>query len=388
MEDLVKRPGARVCRPKREGPLRILMLVTHEDISGPIPKISPLLAQGIREAGSVLEVGHWSRHSDSESLLAKLFGRVKDLLQIRARFSHAPFDVLFVQTSHTWLTLARDIPLVLTCRMHGRPIALMFHGSRYEPLLTSPLSLFSLATRLLISLVDGVFLLSSEEQRQWRRIMPRGRFYIVSNPFVRSAEAPLSRPDDGLDGSHDELLYVGRLMEEKGVFDLVSAIAYLESDRDVHLRLVGGGPHADRLRRYVLERGLGDRVQLCGYVSGDALWALYASADLFVLPTYWKEGFPTVLAEAMSMGLPIVTTPVRGAVDHLQDGVNAVFVPPRDPLELAAVIACLLDDPSLRHSMSKNNRERVADFDPTTVARAYVDGLTDVVEACRRRSPS
>lgn len=374
---------------RRERPLRVLMLVTHEGIAGPIPTISPLLAEGMREAGCMLEVDHWSRHSDCESLMAKFLGRPWDLLRIRARYSRSPFDVLFVQTSHDWFTLARDIPLVLACRMRGRSIVLMFHGSRYEPLLASPLSPFSLATRLLVSRVDGVFVLSSEEQRQWQRLMPRGRFYVVSNPFHQSTEASLSHPrHSGSDGDPYELLYVGRLLEEKGVFDLVSALPHICPERDVRLRLAGAGADAERLRTLVLERNLGDRVEFCGYVRGDDLWALYSSADVLVLPTYWKEGFPTVLAEAMSVGLPIVTTPVRGAADHLKEGVNAAFVPPRNPPKLAAAVTRLLDDPALRRSMSENNRERLADFDPTTVALAYVDGLIDIVDARKRRESS
>jgi glycosyltransferase involved in cell wall biosynthesis len=362
------------------------MLAPPVTVPGPIPTIARLLARGMREAGCTVEIAPWGRHSDGESAVAKAWGRIGEVLAARQRCRGATWDALLVHTSHDWKTLARDIPLVLACRGQARAIVLVVHGSRYEPLVAARLAPFSLATRLLVRLVDGVFVLSSEEQRHWSRLLPGRRFFVVANPFVGPAEPTLAPgPGAGGPGAADrrarfELLYVGRLIEEKGAHDLVSAVARLGPSREVRLRLAGAGPDAERLRRRVAELGLGDRVELCGRVTGAALWDLYASADVCVLPTYWKEGFPTVLAEAMSAGLPIVTTPIRGAVDHLEDGVNAVFVPPKDPRALAAAIGDLLDDPARRAAMSRNNRAKVADFDPAVVARTYVDRLREIVE--------
>ena len=364
-----------------DGQLRVLMLAPPATVPGPIPTIARLLAQGMRESGSVVEIAPWGQHADGGSAIATAWRRVEEVRTARQRCRSAAWDVLFVHTSHDWKTLARDVPLVLACRAHVRSIVLMMHGSRYEPLVVARHAPFSLATRSLVGLVDGVFVLSSEEQRQWSRLLPGRRFCVVANPFVIPTQPSLA-PGRGAQGrrARFELLYVGRLIEEKGAYDLVSAVAHLGPSRDVRLRLAGTGPDAERLRGRVAALGLGERVEFCGRVTGAALWELYASADVCVLPTYWKEGFPTVLAEAMSAGLPIVTTPVRGAVDHLEDGVNAVFVPPRDPRALAAAIGDLLDDPARRTAMSRNNRSKVAEFDPAVVARPYVDRLREIAQ--------
>lgn len=73
----------------------------------------------------------------------------------------------------------------------------------------------------------------------------------------------------------------------------------------------------------------------------------YQRADIFVLPG-WSEGFPTVVAEAMDVGLLIVRAREQGMADHLAKRVNALLVPPRDPPGLAAAIDRLLEDASLR----------------------------------------
>src|SRR5205823_173848 len=106
---------------------------------------------------------------------------------------------------------------------------------------------------------------------------------------------------------------------------------------------------------------------LPGYLAGAELEAAYREATLFVFPS-WVEGFPTVLAEAMDAGLPIVTTRIRGAADHLVAGENALFVEPRDVSALVDAILTLLDDRDLAARMSAANRRRIGIFEPRVVA--------------------
>ena len=119
-------------------------------------------------------------------------------------------------------------------------------------------------------------------------------------------------------------------------------------------------------------------MQMLGHVSGPDLARCYEEADALVLPSY-REGFPTVLLEAMSAGLPIVTTALRGAVDRLEEGVNALFVPPRRPDLLAEALGRILSDGDLRASMAANNLAKIKEFAPEAVAPQYVAILENVV---------
>jgi glycosyltransferase involved in cell wall biosynthesis len=116
-----------------------------------------------------------------------------------------------------------------------------------------------------------------------------------------------------------------------------------------------------------------------GHLSGDALWREYSDADVFALPTRWPEGFPTVLAEAMDAGLPIVTTPIRGAADHLVPGEHALFVEPGDVSRLADALITLLEDPDLRERMGSANQRRLGLFEPSAVAADYLQALESIV---------
>jgi glycosyltransferase involved in cell wall biosynthesis len=168
----------------------------------------------------------------------------------------------------------------------------------------------------------------------------------------------LFRPDGPAEprepGRH-RLLVVSRLVERKGIGNVITALAEVPGTELV----VAGGPPAGRLdedpevRRLaaLAERlGLGGRVHLRGQVAPRDLPALYRSADLVVCVP-WYEPFGIVPLEAMACGVPVVASAVGGLVDSVVDGVTGVHVPPRRPDLLAPALAGLLADPARRAAL-------------------------------------
>lgn len=353
------------------GNMRILMLTAYEGIEGPLPKLAPLMIDGMRELGCEVVTAPWSRRREDESVLEKLCGRSRDLWTIVRRLSEDPFDVLLVTTTHDWPALLRDMPLIaLTARM--RLVRVMhLHGSMVDRITGGDARLMKACTSWLVRRCDAVLVLSEEEREKWSRLYPATRVEVVVNPFRPPPEARdlVARES----GEPPVLLFVGRLIREKGVFDLLDAAAMLPAEPCFRVRIAGGGVCEPAIRERIEELGLQERVELVGYVRGRALSDLYRSADAFVLPTYFGEGFPTVIAEAMSYGLPVVTTPIRGAADLLKEDENVLFVPPRRPRKLADVLASLLSDPDLRAAMGQRNRMKVMEFAPERVVPRYVE---------------
>jgi glycosyltransferase involved in cell wall biosynthesis len=220
--------------------------------------------------------------------------------------------------------------------------------------------------------------LSSEELASFRPLASHTRLEVVSNPFVPLAgtqNAERARPAT----SSGRLLFVARLLPAKGVFDVLDALSLLLGRRKAHLVIAGAGPAEPELERRVAARNLESAVTLAGHLPPASLARKYAEADVFVLPTYHPvEGFPTVIAEAMGAGLPIVTTRMRGITDHLADEVNALFVPARDPEAIAVAVEKLLADDGLRERMREANLQAVKAFAPDRVARAYLEALRRV----------
>jgi len=235
-----------------------------------------------------------------------------------------------------------------------------------------------LASRVLVGACDAALVLSQEEKREWSAFYPAGRFEVVANPFVAEPVQAASAPARAGSGVRT-LLFVGRRMPEKGVLDLVQAVALASATVPCKLLVAGDGPSASAMMEMAEQLGIADNVEMLGHVSGPNLARCYEEADALVLPSY-REGFPTVLLEAMSAGLPIVTTALRGAVDRLEEGVNALFVPPRRPDLLAQALARILSDSHLRALMAANNLAKIKEFAPDVVAPQYLAILESVVD--------
>ena len=157
------------------------------------------------------------------------------------------------------------------------------------------------------------------------------------------------------------IVYVGRMDREKGVFDLVESGKYICNERpDVSFIFVGKGRDLDRLKQKTKKMGLEDRFKFLGQVEKNRLVEIYQDADIFVFPSY-HEGLPAVVLEAMSCGLPVIATDVRGNQDLISAGENGILVPPRSPSEIAKAITTLIEDEKLKEKLGKNARKTIED---------------------------
>ncbi len=139
------------------------------------------------------------------------------------------------------------------------------------------------------------------------------------------------------------LLSIGRLEEQKGIDDLLTAFATVARQfPQSHLVLVGDGPDRQKLELCSVSLGLKNRVRFLGRRTD--VPQLLAGADLFVLASRW-EGMPNVVLEAMASGLPVVSTRVEGTTELLAEGQTGWLVPANDPAALAERIAAVLASP-------------------------------------------
>jgi glycosyltransferase involved in cell wall biosynthesis len=175
------------------------------------------------------------------------------------------------------------------------------------------------------------------------------------------------------------VLFVGRLVERKGVSHLVDAVSLLRSGVDVRLVIVGDGPERARIESRVREQGLDGRVAVRGRVSEAELQAAYAAADAFVLPAVMDrrgdtEGLGVVLLEAMNHRVPVIASAIGGITDIVEDGVSGLLVPPGDATALAAALERLARVPDLSVSLGDAGYRRLHErFSWEAISRRWVE---------------
>ncbi|NPV91841.1 MAG: glycosyltransferase family 1 protein [Firmicutes bacterium] len=148
------------------------------------------------------------------------------------------------------------------------------------------------------------------------------------------------------------LLYVGRVAPEKDLDLLLDAMELLNrSGVDCRLLVVGDGPS-----RKKLEARNVDNVVFAGYLTGEELLTVFASADIFAFPSR-TETFGNVVLEAMSSGLPVAAVYGGGVRDHLLHLQNGIACEPGDCRAMADALQRLVEDPGLRETLGRNARE-------------------------------
>jgi glycosyltransferase involved in cell wall biosynthesis len=173
------------------------------------------------------------------------------------------------------------------------------------------------------------------------------------------------KPNGTLPAQPPLVLAVGRLVEKKGFEDLVRACAILRWRRvPFACQIVGKGEQQQRLRQLVQALDLGTQVHLVGPLPREGLLGLYPRAAVVAAPCVVaadgnRDGLPTVLIEAMALGVPVVATPVTGIPELVAHGHTGLLVPERDPEALAEAIAQVLADGARAAQLAQAGRARV-----------------------------
>lgn len=287
----------------------------------------------------------------------QLFGCMDDFADaLRRSWRRDPPDIVH---SHFWMSgyaalkagWTSQLPVVHT--FHALGVVKRRHQGGRD---TSPPERMGVEESL-IRHVDHVIATCSDEVFELRRL--GGDVEHVS-VVPCGVDLRLFRPQGEAEPRREgwnRLVVVSRLVERKGIDDVIRALARLPRTELV----VAGGPPRDELkldpearRLWAIadEVGVRDRVVLRGRVERADVPPLIRSADV-VVATPWYEPFGIVPLEAMACGVPVVASAVGGMIDTVVDGVTGVHVPPRDPATLAEAVASLLADPQRRQTLGQ-----------------------------------
>jgi glycosyltransferase involved in cell wall biosynthesis len=167
---------------------------------------------------------------------------------------------------------------------------------------------------------------------------------------------------------------IARLVVTKGVKEYLQAAKMVHQQRE-NVRFLLIGPLASEGKQAVSLQEIQEKSEFVSYLgSRQDIPALLALSDLFVLPSYYREGVPRVLLEAGAMKLPLITTNMPGCKEVVRDGWNGFLVPPRNGNALATAIMQILKSKQERILMGTRSNLHVREnFSLTKVADAYAD---------------
>ena len=205
-----------------------------------------------------------------------------------------------------------------------------------------------------------VLIVLSESWKQWFKSIgiAEERMTVLHN----ITDYPTIRPEMKSKDGKVHFLFLGEIGKRKGVFDILRGLARNHDNfvDKIEFR-IGGNRNEQQLLDTIQKYGLNDIVKFEGWVGGDKKINLLNWADVFILPSF-NEGLPISILEAMSYGLPIISTPVGGIPEVVKDGVTGFLVMLKDVSQLRKRLERLIEDEKLRAEMGQEGRARVMAF--------------------------
>jgi len=195
--------------------------------------------------------------------------------------------------------------------------------------------------------------------------------------------------------NNDSILFVGRLVEKKGLHYLIHAMPLiLKRHSQVHLLIAGDGPEKVAIKRACEKLRISNHIRFFGAVKNELLPALYQASDVVVFPSVIaedgdREGFGLVLVEALGCECATVVTDLPAMQDIIVDGKTGLVVPQKNVEKLAEKVIWLLEDPNLRQSLGKDGRRYVLKhYDWDHIATKYVALIESILYQPRTSSNS
>lgn len=256
------------------------------------------------------------------------------------------FDVIH---AHSHLYLSTNMAAVLA-QFGDTPLVVTNHGlfSQSAPSWFNEAYLRTLG-RFTFNSADRVLCYTDTDEQRLREFGVSTPVSLVHNGVDCETFAPIEEST-----TPSEILFVGRLMETKGVRELIEAFSHLSVD--AQLRIVGEGSLREELEQQVRTLDIDDRVTFTGRVPNDELPRLYARSAVFALPSS-REGLPRTVLEALACETPVVTSDLP-QLESLVDGVG-LTVPESDVAALSTALEDVLTDEELRDRLGTTGRQRV-----------------------------
>jgi glycosyltransferase involved in cell wall biosynthesis len=298
-----------------------------------------------------------------ENLGSRLIAFIRNIRRLRVLLRTQKFDLIQINPSLTRYSLIREsVHLALLNALHmAKSTVVFFHGWDYrlaERIRKNPLWREAFARiynkPALIFVLCGTF----REQLIQLGLKPE-KIKITTTMYEQDEDSDKQSELEDRKNGKVQILFMSRFLKEKGVFVSaeVGRLLAASGRHDFKMVLAGDGEESQRLRHYILENGLKAYISTPGFISGMMKKKHLAESDIFLFPTFYNEGCPVVVLEALGAGLAIISTPVGAIADIVKPNQNGFLISSLDPRDFYEAIDRLIEDRELLRNIQRSNKK-------------------------------
>lgn len=352
--------------------MKIVMIGSSLEQNGGIATVEKLI---LKHVFKDIEIQHITSH-DEGTIIHRVIVFAKCLGAFLTRLLFQPTDVVYIHISDRGSLLRKTIIAIMAFAF-GKPVVMHTHGGPF-PVTYAGLPQWAQNYLKWVFGKCSAFIVLSDS---WKDFyvntceLDPNRVFVLINP----TEIPPEIPQRSLKEGKVTLFFCGRISQQKGAFDLIQAFAQLPSEQKDNSRLIiAGDAGIEAGKKLVESLNLTSYVTFPGWIDSEQRDKLLADSDLFMLPSY-HEGLPMAILEAMSWGLPIITTPVGGIPEVVIEKQNGLLITPGNVQQLSQAMQSLIQNKNLRLSLGKAARETATHFDVSSYSCHLSDILNSVI---------
>lgn len=356
--------------------MKVIMVGASLEQNGGIATVEKLI---LKYSSSEVKIQHVTSH-DEGTIVHRLIVFSKAIIQLAIILLCRKPDLIHIHLSDGGSLLRKTI-VTLMVSLLRKPIIIHAHGAEFH---TTYFRLPYWAQKLVswgFQQCHSFIVLSNN----WKEFymhqvgLKAKQIMVLPNPTELPQEIP-----DRSQVSSVRFVFLGRVGNRKGTFDLIQAFARLPIEAQCRSQLlIAGDGDLEQAKTLVTHYQLTDRVTFLGWVNARQREAILSNADVFVLPSY-NEGLPMSLLEAMSWGLSVIVTPVGGIPEVICSKQNGILVEAGDIAGLTEAMQTLIDHPQLRWTLGRSARATVEPYD----IHAYCHRLTTLYGELTQSSES
>jgi glycosyltransferase involved in cell wall biosynthesis len=232
------------------------------------------------------------------------------------------------------------------------PVIFHIHGASIEKFYSSLPRVFKKYFQWVVEHSKCVIVLSESWKSYISSVAPNSTIEVVNN-YVVLPEIGKKKVNNKI-----KILFLGIVGKRKGIYDIINSINYIAEKNPNFEFIIGGNGEVEVARKKVKENKVDKFIKFLGWVNLEQKNELLRDADVYVLPSY-NEGLPMSLLEAMSWGLPVISTDVGGIPELIRNGEDGFIIKPGDVDALSKKLLALIDSEDLRVQMGVNGRSRI-----------------------------
>ncbi|MGY2134515.1 glycosyltransferase family 4 protein [Hymenobacter sp. HD11105] len=302
-----------------------------------------------------VEFIHFVSHGEG-SAGAKIVGAAKAFGQL---LRESNVDVVHLHVASD-ASFYRKSLFVLQCRLRGLPIVMHVHGADFDSFFRQSGAPQQAYIRKIFAQCSKILVLSSYWQAFFREHITPDNVEVLHNGVYPAAFASCFTMPTNL----HRFLFLGRLGQRKGVYDLLAAVAELKTTHpQLHLQFfLAGDGEIEQVQALIAAKGLQEQVRVLGWMGDEEKLHWLQQADTMVLPSY-NEGLPMSILEAMAGGKIIISSRVGGIPDLVTEGVNGFLITPGDVPSLSQHLAYVATHAPEMTAMARRNQQKIqADY--------------------------